>query len=92
MENVSVTDLYEAAYFLMNGFELKEVECIPISGKLSCRLSFSGENLNNLQDSYFKRTVKVNLFAFRQSYNTINSYIHQAKKNYNMNKKREELV
>ena len=38
-----VTDLYEAAYLVTEGYRIEEVECIPISRTLACRISFRDE-------------------------------------------------
>ena len=88
MDTITVTDLYQATWFLINGSELREVECIPIGGQLACRLTFSGLEIPILQEQYFTRQAAANLFAFRQGYNQINSFMHQAKKSFNQ-KQRE---
>jgi len=88
MQKTTVTDMYQATWFLINGCELKEVECIPLGGQLACRLTFSGEKLPHLQEQYFTREAACNLFLFRQGYNQINSFVHQAKKSFNQ-KQRE---
>jgi hypothetical protein len=89
MERVGVTDLYQACWLLLNGCELEGIECIPTGGVLSCRLSFAGERIEELQEEYFQKRSRVNLWAFRTAYNQINSYIHQAKKSYDQTKRRE---
>jgi hypothetical protein len=80
--SADVTDLYQAAYLVVRGNRLEAVECIPVGGVLSCRMSFSGSDLEAAQDEYFSKAAVVNLYAFRQAYNQINSYIHQAKKSF----------
>ena len=69
MDTITVTDLYQATWFLINGTELKEVECIPMGGQLACRLTFSGAKIPQLQELYFTREAAANLFSFRQGYN-----------------------
>ena len=88
MEQTTVTDMYQATWFLINGCELKSVECIPLGGQLACRLTFAGDKLEILQEKYFTREAACNLFSFRQGYNQINSFVHQAKKSFNQ-KQRE---
>ena len=82
METLGVTDLYHASYLLVHGCELSEVECIPLAGTLACRLSFRGDEIHNLSGQWYEKSAVVNLWAFRSAYNQINSYVHQAKKNY----------
>jgi hypothetical protein len=77
-----VTDLYEAAYLVLSGCVLEEVTCIPLSETLSCRLTFSGSGLMKAQDEFFSRKACVNLHAFRQAYGQVNTYVHQAKKSF----------
>ncbi len=82
MPSVDVTDLYEAAYLILSGCKVEEVSCIPVSESLSCRMSFSGSNLEKAQDEFVGKRAVVNLHAFRQAYGQINSYVHQAKKSF----------
>jgi hypothetical protein len=92
MDRVGVTDLYQASWLLLNGCELTGIECIPTGGSISCRLSFVGERLAELQDKYFEKKASVNLWTFRSAYNQVNSYIHQAKKSYERAKRHGDLV
>jgi len=82
MPIVHVTDLYEAAYLILCGCTVEEVKCIPVSESLSCRITFSGLQIQKAQDEYFARTACVNLHAFRSAYSQVNSYIHEAKKSF----------
>ena len=82
MEKTTVADLYEAAWLLINGCALEEVECVKLSGRPACRLTFSGIGIPALQEEYFSKQAAVNLFSFRQGYNQINSFVSRAKKNY----------
>lgn len=91
MTAIGVTDLYQAAYFLVQGGRLEGVECIPVGGALTCRLTFSGDGLEAAQDAFFAKAAEVNLFAFRQAYNQVNSYVHQAKKSYDFQRRAGEV-
>jgi len=83
MKTVGVTDLYEAAYLVLNGCAVAEVECIPLANVLGCRLSFAScEDLDYFQEQFQSRDASVNLYKFRSAYNQVNGYVHQAKKNY----------
>jgi hypothetical protein len=82
MPSVSVTDLYEAAYLILSGCNLEEVSCIPVSESLSCRLTFSGPGLDAAQEEFYAKKAVVNLHAFRSAYGQVNSYVHQAKKSF----------
>jgi len=82
MDTADVTDLYEAAYLILSGCTLEEVTCIPVSESLSCRMIFSGSNLEKAQDEFAAKKAVVNLHAFRGAYGQVNSYVHQAKKSF----------
>lgn len=82
METASVTDLYEAAYLILSGCTLEEISCIPVSESLSCRMVFSGRSLEKAQDEFVAKKAVVNLHAFRGAYGQVNSFIHQAKKSF----------
>src|SRR5512137_2150150 len=89
MEKIGGTDLYEAAYLVLNECRFTGVECVPMSGVLGCSLSFANDDdLAYFQEQFKHREATVNLYKFRQAYNTVNGYVHQAKKSYEMAKKR----
>lgn len=87
LEKAEVTDLYQASYLLVNGCELVGIECIPTGGALSCRMSFTGPALSQLTQSWWDKAAVVNLWGFRSAYNQINSYVHQAKKSYDLQRR-----
>jgi hypothetical protein len=82
MNHREVTDMYEAAWLVSNGCRIEEVECVPLSGSLACRFTFSGDNLSELEDTFFQKAAMVNVHAFRSAYGQVNSFVHEAKKNY----------
>jgi hypothetical protein len=82
MHTAHVTDLYEAAYLILSGCTIEEVSCIPVSESLSCRMTFSGDALSDAQDDFYAKKACVNLHAFRQAYGQVNTYVHQAKKSF----------
>lgn len=82
MGTADVTDLYEAAYLILSGCSLEEVTCIPVSESLSCRLIFSGPGVEAARRIYDTRQAVVNLEDFRRAYGQVNSYVHQAKKSF----------
>ena len=82
MQYKSVTDMYEAAWLVANECQIEGVECIPLSEGLTCRFEFSGSNLGFLEELFLKKEAQVNVHAFRRAYGQVNSFIHEAKKNY----------
>ena len=89
MDTIGVTDLYEAAFLFVNDCIFTGVECVPMAGVLGCRIIFKNdEELALAQERFRSRDATVNLYKFRQAYNMVNSYIHQAKKSYEIAQKR----
>jgi hypothetical protein len=80
MERIEVTDLYEAAYLVLQGGRLEEVACIPLSSSIACTFTFSGETLALDQEAYRRKEAEVNLYAFRGAYTRVNGFMHEAKK------------
>jgi hypothetical protein len=90
MESISVTDLYQASFLLLEGCELTGIECFPMTGSIACRMTFSGPKLPTLMDTWFEKSASANLWAFRTAYNQVNSYVHQAKKNFDRTRRGAE--
>ena len=80
MKRVEVTDLYEAAYLLVQGGRIEGVTCIPLSSSLGCTFTIGGEGLEGEQERYRRKEAAVNLYAFRGAYTQVNGYMHEAKK------------
>jgi hypothetical protein len=79
-ERVSTTDLYESGYYLLGGCELESIEAERVNGSISCRLTFRGEKLGELQREYFAGRATVLLFPFRRAFGQINALVGKAKK------------
>jgi len=82
LERVEITDASLAAWLLMNGCTLVERQYIPHVGPLSCLMVFSGSRIHELQDEYFGKRTRVDLWQFRAASNRINVYVHEAKRSY----------
>ena len=82
MEKTEVTDLYEAAYLVVEGSRIESVTCIPLSKTLSCRFVISGEELEKSLEEVRSRKAVVHLASFRGAYCQIQGYVHEAKKSY----------
>lgn len=83
-----VTDLYEAAFLVTEGFRIEEVECIPIARTLACRISFRDEGeIETAQGVFYSKAACVNLHAFRQAYSQVNGFVHTAKRSYEKERK-----
>jgi hypothetical protein len=80
MERVTTTDLYESTFYLMGGCELTGIEAQRVDGSITCRLTFRGEKLAELQSEYFAGRARVALFPFRRAFGQVNALVYSAKK------------
>ena len=79
-DQISTTDLYEGAYYLLGGCELVAIEAERVDGAISCRLSFRGPRLDELQAEYFAGRARVALYPFRRAFGQVNALVYSAKK------------
>lgn len=79
-EQVSTTDLYESTFYLMGGCELVSIEAERMDGSITCRLTFTGKKLGELQLEYFAGKAHVPLFAFRRTFGQVNALVYSARK------------
>ena len=56
------------------------IEAARVNGGVSCRLSFRGARLSELQAEYFCGRAKVALFPFRRAFGQVNALVYSAKK------------
>lgn len=89
-EQVSTTDLYESTFYLLGGCELVSIEAQRIDGSITCRLTFKGEKLDQLQLEYFAGKAKVPLFGFRRAFGQVNALVYSAKKRAKVRHKQPE--
>ena len=87
ISTVQVTDLYECCYFYLNGAEITAITCEQVNGKLTCKVTFSGTNLAELQYKYYSNECVVNLYNFRRAFQQMTSYLNEAKKKYKQQQK-----
>ena len=90
-ETVSTTDLYESAFYLMmGGCELTGIEAQRVDGSITCRLTFRGERLAELQSEYFAGRARVALFPFRRAFGQVTALVYSAKKKARSQLRRQE--
>ncbi|MBA7698279.1 hypothetical protein ES703_106956 [subsurface metagenome] len=86
---ISTCDLYEGSYYLIGGCELEAIEGVKVNGAITCRLTFSGDNLNKLQLTYLQGQASANLFQFRRTYSQLSALVQKAKKKFKNQLKQE---
>ena len=80
LRSVEVSDAYLAAWLLMSGCTIVECTYRPNVGPLGCLMVFSSPRIHELEEQYFARRARVDLWEFRAASNRINECVHEAKK------------
>ena len=77
---ISTTDLYEAAFYLIEGFKLEKVEIVNQNRKEMGKFILSGEGIQKAQIIYLNGEAAVNVMDFRRAYNQLTTLVGQAKR------------
>jgi len=77
---ISTTDLYEACYYLIEGFKIEKVEIVSQNRKEMGKFSLSGEGIQKAQIVYLNGEAAVNVMDFRRTYNQLTTLVGQAKR------------
>ena len=89
-ESVEVTDLYEAAYLVTEGGRVEGVRCIPLSSSsVGCCVTISAPSIVPKRETFHKKEAIVNLNSFRNAYTQVNGLVHEAKKAFDRERKRD---
>lgn len=79
-DQVTTTDLYEGAYYMLGGCQIERVEVEPVGRSMGCRLTFSGEKIKWLEQEYLSGHAVVGLTSFRRMLGRVNAWVWEAKK------------
>lgn len=82
MNIVSTCDLYEASYYLINQCILEGVETLQLGKKPTCKLTFKGEDIYELRETYLTGDSVVSLTNFREAYSKLLQTTYFAKKEH----------
>ena len=77
---ISTTDLYEAAFYLIEGYKLEKVEIVNQNRKEMGKFILSGEGIQKAQVVYLNGEAVVNVMNFRRTYNQLTTLVGQAKR------------
>ena len=79
---VSTNDFYAAAYYLLNGCELVEIEGNKVNGKIICSCILTGDKITELQLSYLNGKAEANILNLRRMVGQVSAWVHNAKKKF----------
>jgi Mrp family chromosome partitioning ATPase len=77
---ITTTDIYEAAFYLIEGFKIEKVEIVNQNRKEMGKFSLSGDGIQKAQLVYFNGEASVNIMDFRRTYNQLTTLVGQAKR------------
>ena len=72
-KQITTSDLYESAFYLVSGFEITAIKVVTEAGNLVCQFTHEGENIQSFQLEYFNAKSTVNLLEFRRSYRRVHT-------------------
>ena len=87
--NITTSDAWEAAYMLIHGAHLAEIEGMQTNGRIICRMILSGENITKLQLTYLNGEAKAGVLELRSMLGQVNAWMHAAKKKFKNQFKQE---
>ena len=85
--SIRTSDLYEAAYYLSEGFPPEAVSCRKLNRDVLCDFHFTGSGLDERQINFLTNQAVVNLLLFRRSYAEIANDANNAKRDYRREEK-----
>jgi hypothetical protein len=77
---ITTSDAWEAAYMLIHGAHLDEIEGMQTNGRIICRMILSGENITKLQLTYLNGEAKAGVLEMRSMLGQVKSWMYAAKK------------
>lgn len=87
-DTIRTSDLYEAAYYLAEGYPPQRVSCRTLNDNLLCDFYFAGEKIEEHQLAFLTNKAAINLFLFRRCYAEIANYANNAKRDYHREEKK----
>ena len=79
LTNVKTIDIYEGAWYLVNGCELVKITGKKINGKINCEITFERPGIAELQLSFLQGDAEVNLLKFRRTFGQLHSLARKEK-------------
>jgi hypothetical protein len=79
---ITTSDAWEAAYMLIHGVQLDEIEGMQTNGRIICRMILSGENITKLQLTYLNGEAKAGVLELRSMLGQVNAWMYAAKKKF----------
>ena len=79
---ITTSDAWEAAYMILHGANLDEIEGIQTNNRIICRMILSGKDITKLQLTYLNGEAEANVLKTRSMVGQVNAWIYAAKKKF----------
>ena len=79
---ITTSDAWEAAYMIVHGAHLDEIEGMHTNNRIICRMILSGENITKLQLTYLNGEADANVLKMRSMVGQIKTWMYAAKKKF----------
>ena len=79
---IATSDAWEAAYMIIHGAHLDDIEGMHTNNRIICRMILSGENITKLQLTYLNGEAKAGVLGLRSMLGQVNAWIYAAKKKF----------
>lgn len=84
-EQSSTRDLYEAAWYYVNGCRIETVQCVRNGEKKPvCFFTFQGTNMAALQLAYVSQAAVANVWQLKQAYGELTELVNSAQKQFRL--------
>jgi hypothetical protein len=79
---ITTSDTWEAAYMLLEGAHLDDIEVIHANSRIICRMILSSDKITRLQLTYLNGDAEANVLKIRSMIGQVNAWMYAAKKKY----------
>jgi hypothetical protein len=77
---ISTSDAWEAAYMIIHGAHLDDIEGMQVNSRIICRMILSGKNITKLQLTYLNGEAEANVLKMRSMVGQVKTWMYAAKK------------
>ena len=79
---ITTSDAWEAAYMILHGATLDEIEGMQTNNRIICRMILSGKNITKLQLTYLNGEAQAGILELRSMLGQVNAWMYAAKKKF----------
>jgi hypothetical protein len=82
MNQVATTDLYEAAYYLLNGCKIEEIVGKEANDRVVCSIILTGDKIVQHQLTYLNGDAEANIISLRRMVGQMTAWVNQSRKKF----------